>query len=275
MGKSPLVSVIITTKNEARNIGSCLKSVEEQSYPSSALEIIVVDNNSTDDTAKIAKSYTEKVCLKGPERAAQRNHGAQEARGKYILYLDADMILSKEVIAECVAKCEDEDYIALYIPEKIIGDGSWIKVRDFERSFYNASCIDAVRFIKRDKFLEVKGFDDKLTPGPEDWDFDRRIKETGDVGIIMSPLYHNEGEFNLKKYLCKKGYYSKSFDGYIGKWGKDDPIIKKQLGARYRLFGVFIKNGKWKRLIRHPLLTIGMYSLRFMVAITYLKSKNG
>ena len=275
MKNSPLVSIIIATKNEGRNIGNCLKSVREQSYPSSALEVIVVDNNSTDDTFKIAKSFTEKVYLKGPERSAQRNYGAQEAKGKYILYLDADMILSKEVVTECVAKCEDEDYIALYIPENIIGDGFWIKVRDFERSFYNASCIDAVRFIKRDNFLEINGFDEEnLASGPEDWDFDRRIKETGDVGIIGSPLYHNEGEFNLKKYLGKKGYYSKALDGYVRKWGKDDPIIKKQLGARYRLFGVFIENGKWERLIRHPLMTIGMYLLRFMVAVTYLKSKN-
>ena len=193
MKNSPLVSIIIATKNEGRNIGNCLKSVREQSYPSSALEVIVVDNNSTDDTFKIAKSFTEKVYLKGPERSAQRNYGAQEAKGKYILYLDADMILSKEVVTECVAKCEDEDYIALYIPENIIGDGFWIKVRDFERSFYNASCIDAVRFIKRDNFLEINGFDEEnLASGPEDWDFDRRIKETGDVGIIGSPLYHNE-----------------------------------------------------------------------------------
>ena len=45
--------------------------------------------------------------------------------------------------------------------------------------------------------------------------------------------------------------------------------MKKQLGARYRLLGVFIENGKWKKLIRHPLLTIGMYLLKFMVGITY------
>jgi glycosyltransferase involved in cell wall biosynthesis len=275
MNNAPLVSVIITTKNEERNIGNCLKSVKEQSYPASALEAIVMDNHSTDDTVKIAKNFTEKIYLKGPERAAQRNYGAQKAKGKYILYLDADMILSKEVVTECVAKCEDEDYIALYVPENIIGDGFWIKVRDFERSFYNASCVDAVRFIKKDKFLKVKGFDEeKLASGPEDWDFDRRIKQLGNTSIIKYPLYHNEGEFAINNYLSKKGYYSKALDGYVKKWGKDDPIIKKQLGVCYRLFRVFIENGKWKRLMRHPLLTAGMYFLRFRVALTYLKSQN-
>lgn len=45
-------------------------------------------------------------------------------------------------------------------------------MRDFERSFYNTACIDAVRFVRKDKFLEIGGFDESLT-GPEDWDFDR------------------------------------------------------------------------------------------------------
>jgi len=270
----PLVSVVVTTKNEEWNISNCLQSIKEQTYPASKIELIVVDNSSTDDTVKIAKNFTEKIYIKGPERAAQRNLGIKEAKGKYILYLDADMLLSKEVVLECTYKCENEDYIALYIPERIVGQGFWVKARNFERSFYNASCVDAVRFVRRDKFLAVGGFDNQnLAAGPEDWDLDRRIKETGNVGIIKSPLYHNEEGFNLKEYLRKKGYYSKSLDEYVKKWGKDDPIIKKQLGLWYRFFGVFIESGKWRRLLRHPILTLSMYLLRFMVAVTYLISK--
>ncbi len=113
----------------------------------------------------------------GPERSAQRNFGARQANGKYILYLDADMRLSENVISECVEKCENnENLVALYIPEKIIGNGFWVRIRDFERSFYNATVIDCVRFVRRDKFLEIDGFDEDLA-GPEDWDFDRRIRD--------------------------------------------------------------------------------------------------
>ncbi|MCZ2845987.1 MAG: glycosyltransferase family 2 protein, partial [Candidatus Bathyarchaeota archaeon] len=184
----------------------------------------------------------------------------------------ADMTLSENVIKECVNKCEKEGYTALYISEKIIGRGSWIKVRDFERSFYNTTCIDVVRFINRDKFLEIGGFDETLI-GPEDWDFDRKIREVGKVNIISAPLYHNEGRFNLKPYLKKKSYYSKSIDKYIQKWGKDDPIVRKQLGVWYRLFWVFIEKGKWKKLLRYPLLAVSMYWLRFMVGIGYFCKK--
>jgi len=217
-----------------------------QTYPHDKIEIIVVDNNSADRTEEIVARYTEKVYNFGPERSAQRNFGVEKASGKYILYLDADMRLSERVIEECVSKCENERCIALYIPERIIGNGFWVRDRDFERSFYNATVIDCARFVCRDKFLEIGGFDENLT-GPEDWDFDRRIKQIGEVNIINSPIYHNEGRFNFKQYLNKKSYYAKTFDKYIQKWGKDDKIIKKQLGLWYRFFGV------WERLLSNTI----------------------
>lgn len=272
MEQYPLVSIVLTTKNEEKNVASCLQAIKEQTYPS--FEIIIVDNNSNDRTVKIAKNFTENIFVQGPNRAAQLNFGVLKARGKYILYPDADMILSKEIVTECVNKCETENCIALFIPEKIVGRGYWIKIRDFERSFYNTSCIDAVRFINKDKFLEIGGFDyQNLAFGADDWDFNRRIQAIGRVGIIKACLYHNEGSFNLPNYLKKKGNYSSSLDGYITKWGKDDPIIKKQLGPSYRLIGVFTENGKWKRLIRHPGLAFGLYYLRFMVGIEYLRRR--
>jgi len=235
----------------------------------------VVDNFSSDKTIDIAKEYTEKVYTKGPKRASQLNYGVKIAKGKYVFYPDADMIISKKVIIECVEKCEKMNYVGLYIPEVIIGKGYWIKVRNFERSYYNTTCIDAVRFIRRDKFLDVDGFDEYIEFGADDWDFNRRIQTKGKLDIITSNIYHNERDFNINTYLNKKKYYSKNIDRYIKKWGKNDSIIKKQLGMDYRLFWVFIENGKWKILLKHPDLSIGMYFLRVMVGLNYILVKKG
>jgi len=274
-----LVSVVITTRNEEKNIEECLKSIKSQNLEGSGLfsdsdpgevEIIVVDNNSTDRTKEIAEKYTNKIFNYGPERSAQRNLGVKEALGKYILYLDADMRLSKNVLAECVQMCEHQSLIALYIPERIVGGGFWTRIRDFERSFYDATVIDCVRFAQRDEFLKINGFDENLT-GPEDWDFDRRIRAIGEVGIIKSPLYHNEGAFSFKRYLQKKSYYAKNFSKYINKWGRKDKTIKKQLGFFYRYFGVFFEKGKWKKLLKHPLLALAMYFLKIVSGFLYLK----
>ncbi len=263
------VSVIISTKNEEKNIGNCLQSVKSQTFPQERIEIIVVDNYSTDKTAETAGQFTDNIYLYGPERSAQRNFGIEKGKGSYILFLDADMILSENVILECFEKCETEKHAALYIPEEVVGEGFWIKVRNFERSFYNATCIDGVRFVNREKFLETGGFDLTLIAA-EDWDFDRRIARLGTLSIIDSPLYHNEGKFNLGNYLKKKAFYSGILNKYVDKWGWKDPVVKKQIGIWYRFFRVFIENGKWIRILRHPILMLGVYFLRFMVGIRYI-----
>jgi glycosyltransferase involved in cell wall biosynthesis len=265
------VSVIVTTRAEERHIANCLESLRDQAYPAGKIEIIVVDNNSRDQTKTIALRYTDKVYNLGPERSAQRNYGGKRSSGKYLLFLDADMSLSRNVVRECVEKCEQGGNIALYIPEKVLGSGFWIRVRDFERSFYSATCIDCVRFVRRDKFLEVDGFDQRLT-GPEDWDFDRRMRASGKVGIIDAPLYHNEVTMDLKDYLRGKGYYYGSLTAYRRKWGVNDKLVKRQLGIGYRYFGVFLENGKWIRFIAHPLLALGVYFLRILVGAGYLKT---
>ncbi len=267
------VSVIITTKQEEKNIKNCIKSVKRQYYPAENIGIIVVDNNSTDKTVEIAREYTDLVYVAGPNRAAQLNYGAKKAIGKYLLYLDADMILTENVIRECVDTSEKGHYVALYIPERIMGRSHLAKIRAFERSFYNATCIDAVRFINRSNFFEIKGFDEDLLFGPDDWDFDRRIRTLGRTGIIKTHLYHDETNITLWKYLKKKAYYTKSFDKYIQKWGKDDPIIKKQLGIYYRYVGVFFENGRWKKVLRNPWLFIQVFVLKILAGIVFLMSK--
>ncbi len=270
----PLVSVVITTKNEEKHIVSCLKSIKNQDYPQKKIEIIVVDNHSTDDTVKLAKKYTQNVFTKGPERSAQRNYGMIiKSHGQYVMYIDADMELSKKVISSCVSRVtKNPDIIGLYIREIVTGDSYWSKVRRFERSFYEGTVIDCVRFIKKSAFVKVKGFDERLT-GPEDWDLDKKIRQLGKVDLIKQPIYHNEAEFNLKKYLAKKSYYSKGLDIYIKKWSKDDSDVKKQFSPIYRLVVVFVEKGKWKVLLLRPHLTIGMVILRFAVGINYVISQ--
>ena len=296
-----LVSVVVTTKNEQKHIRRCLLSIKKQTY--FFIEIIVVDNASTDQTRSIAKEYTSLVFDKGPERSAQRNYGMIDiAKGKYVMFVDADMILSPCLIESCVRKIESEQCAALHISEVVLGISYFSRVRRFERSFYDGTVIDGARFFLKDEFVEVGGFDEKMS-GPEDWDIDKKIKQkktisllgknqthfTEDMskwsiadyiqnrGVIVSRhenvIYHNETEFELKKYLSKKAYYAASFDNYINKWGQKDIDIQKQLGVIYRFFTVFLEQGKWKRTLSYFHLTMGVYFLRFLVGIKFLLRK--
>ncbi len=265
----PVVTAIVTTRNEEKNIVECFESLHNQSIGRDSIEIVLIDNNSTDKTVELSKTLIDSYYNVGPERSAQRNFGFENAKADFVIYLDADMRLSPTVIEECINSIEaGKDILGNYVPEKVVGDGFWIKVRNFERSFYDATYIDAARFIKKSVFLEVGGFDLSLC-GPEDWDLDRRLLEKGKLFLIKAHLNHDEGAFSVSKYFGKKNYYAKSFDAYAKKWN-NDKIVRKQLGIYYRFFGVFIEDGKWKKLLKHPLLTAGMYFLRFLVGIVYI-----
>lgn len=263
--RPPLVSIVVTTHNSEKYIIACLESITKQLYPKNKIELIVVDNASTDKTKQIALRYTKFVFDHGPERSAQRNYGASKSTGKYYFYLDSDMLLDKKVVRECVIELEQNSgIIGLYIPEIVLGKSIWGRVRTFERSFYNATCIDAVRFVRMKDFEAIHGFDISLISG-EDWDFDKRLRMRGKMNIISSPLYHNEQDISLKKYLEKKRYYSNYLEKYVKKWGRNDTDIRKQTGIAYRLFFVFIENGKWKKLFTNPLLAVLMILLRMSV----------
>lgn len=268
-----MVSIVITTKNAEEFIADCIKSIINSNYIAKGgkIEIIVVDNHSTDKTVEIANSLGAKTFIKGPERSAQRNYGVEKSDGGIIGVLDTDMTLSENVISECVEIFEHNEKIkALYIPEKIFGNGFFNKVRNFERSFYNATAIDGVRFFRKEDFLKIGGYDISLN-GTEDWDLDRRIKNIGEVSIIKSPLFHHENH-TLKKYIIKKSYYASNFDNYFKKWGFDG-ITKKQFGLYYRYIRAFVEKGKWKKLLRHPILAFSMYFLLFLKGLVYIFSK--
>ena len=224
--KQPLISVVITTKNEERNLPDCLAALDAQTIPRDSFEVIVVDNASSDRTKEIALAGADLFLEKGPERSAQRNFGVESASAPLVVYLDADMRLSENVLAECLEVFKDPSVAGLYIPEEVVGSGYWIKVRNFERSFYDATPIDGIRGVRKELFLKLGGFDLSLC-GPEDWDLNIRMKELGELKLITSGLRHDEGAFKWGRYLKKKKYYSASLAAYREKWpGNED--VKKQ-----------------------------------------------
>ncbi len=262
------VSVIVPTHNSGKTLTRCLKSVRSQTFKN--IELIVVDNFSTDNTLKIAKRFADKVFSVPPERSTQRNYGVKKSTGEYIMFADSDMYLSSSVIRECVSALK-KDIIGIYIPEQILGDSFWAEVRNFERGFYNSTCVDAIRFLRKKDFEKMGGFDEQLRVA-EDWDFDRRIRNYGTTAEITAHVFHDESAFSIDTYIGKKKSYFDDLQIYQQKWN-GHPEVNKQLGFMYRMIGVFIENNKWKRLLRQPILSMAMIVLRTMVGFEYLISK--
>ena len=113
-------------------------------------------------------------------------------------------------------------------------------MRNFERAFYDRTCIDGLRVVRKELLARVGGYDENLT-ACEDWDLDHRLLDAGArVTLTRGDLFHHEEELTFRKLLAKKRYYSGTVDAYRRKWPADDPVVRRQFSPVYRFLGVFV-----------------------------------
>jgi len=252
--KEPLISCVIPIVHNDPHVAGCIEAIKNSAYKN--VEIIVVDE--------------------GRERSYQRNFGIKKATGEYLIWIDSDMRLHPDLLADCVEKIEEgSDFFnwkpgeecsfmttkptAVYIPERIVTEGFFGYLRDWERQFYNGSLVDVVRFIRT---KDCPLFDEELH-GVEDSSWERQIKNKN-FATSDYPFYHHD-KCDLIKYLKKKCYYAQSLNLYRRK-NPGDRLVT----FRYRCWQVFVENGKWKRLLRRPDLAILMFMLLFARGVIML-----
>lgn len=258
---NPLVSVIVTTRNNHETLDACLLSITRQTYR--PIELIVVDRDSTDGTKFIARYYTDHVYNYGPERSAQRNFGVDKSSGEFVAIIDSDMELTPHVIQDCVDVMHYKATTrGVIIPEESFGVGFWAHCKRLERSFYQGNnAIEAARFFTRGTFLAVGGYDEAMVSG-EDWDLSARVRNLGRIERIHSIIRHNEGHFKLAKSLRKKFYYAGQSRAYLKK-----NAVGHKLSAetgplkRYKLFF-----SRPQKLLVNPFVGLGML---FMKTLEY------
>lgn len=136
-----MLSVIVITKNEQDRIKTCLESVKW------ADEIIVVDNGSTDNTIKIAKSYTDKIFkFEGYNFATLRNKGMEKAIGEWIMYVDSDERVLIPLKEEIEALINFSDMSAYAISRRNVIFGKEVKYDPFWPDW-------VIRLLKKSDFL--------------------------------------------------------------------------------------------------------------------------
>lgn len=252
------ISIIITTKNEEKVIGRLLESISFQTYKN--YEVILVDNKSSDKTLSIAKEHNAKTYIKGPERSAQRNFGASKSHGSYLLFLDADMELSPNVLESCADQIEKTKSKIITIAETTVGEGLIPKIRRFEREMYMGEPDHEVpRLFERQAFFEFEGYDTNLT-GPEDYDLPFRMRKKYKSTRVDDYIYHHEESATLGSLLKKKFYYASRGAFYAT---KHPELIRIQGTILFR--GVYLKN--WRKFIKNPLLGISFLVVRILETI--------
>ena len=193
----PTVSIIVPAFNAAKTIAETLKSTEAQEFQD--FEVIVVDDGSTDATVEVVRREFSDVRVIEQENAgpaAARNHGAAEARGEWLAFLDADdtwlpwrLSLQLEAAKRqpeigmwCAETIGMSDTVSS-TPENSAGTVG-LTLRDFAVS--NPVSTTTV-LLRRSLFEQENGFDTQFR-GPEDYDLWMRTATHTEIGKIQHPV---------------------------------------------------------------------------------------
>jgi|GEM_PF-1488891 len=226
---NPLVSMIIITYNEEKNIGKLLDSIRSQSYK--RLEVIIVDDHSSDRTCEIAKRFSRSLKLKVVKKdirgqSRSRNFGAKFARGKVLLFLDGDVSLPKDFLKSNLEEFLDKKLSIAFSDykggdkdmfEKILNSfyRVWLKTVQY----YNPRAIGFSIWAR--KAIHDRTLFDPSIIMSEDFDYINRASKKGKFRILSSCPIDSDSisrrfDRENKVKLILKYLYFETYRNFIG-----------------------------------------------------------
>jgi glycosyltransferase involved in cell wall biosynthesis len=195
----PLVSFAIVVKNGGAKLERCLRSIKSQMYP--RLEIVVVDNGSSDDSVRIAQAYGARVYSQKGSLGMARNVSVVESKGDIVAIMDADIVLPHALWLASAARKFYADKVSTVWPlNKLPPSASPIT-----KCYHEFSMLTLLRrfrlhksylggsnsLFRRKYIIEIGGFQNNLH-WTSDYDLARRLSLAGFRTIpIMDPLIHD------------------------------------------------------------------------------------
>ena len=236
----PLVSIIIANYNYGRFLGEAIQSALDQTYP--AVEIILVDDGSTDDSLAVASHYPIQVFPRRNEGVcAARNFGAAQSRGAYLLFLDSDDKLEPQAVEHLLAalRAAPGHVGYAYCQLHYFGNQEFIfPSRPFShRSLLSGTYVNVSALIRRSVFEAVGGWDPTWRLGHEDAELWVRMLHHGYHGVLVPEP--------LQLYRCH-GPSRNSLDA------------RQKEHLRWRMIltypGLF-----WRKLLKHPFKSLYLH----------------
>lgn len=235
---SEFISVIIPAYNAQKTIKKCLDSILASNYDKNLFEVIVVDNNSFDETASLIKSYENVIYLKETTqgRSFARNSGAKIAKGSLLAFVDSDVFIEKDWLKYLseglkrddvgggqgrIIPCDQDGQVSLnrfrirQQTESTSGTNIILRLMYIESPMVNsAACM-----YRKEAFMFVGGFD-VLLDRHEDIDLSKRVSLAGyelcaQTKAIANVEYHGEG---WKSYFIRSFSEGLTKESYNKKW---------------------------------------------------------
>jgi GT2 family glycosyltransferase len=213
----PLVSVIIPNYNYARTLGHSIRSAHAQAYP--RLEIIVVDDRSTDDSPRVAEEAARETGATVLRTAVNsgvstaRNLGAEHARGDILFFLDSDVALEPDAVGNAVRLLLAEPGLGaicgMYLPEPMFADSLVKEYRALQQYFWFneiegpiPGLHSALFGIRTEVFREVGPFNPRLRH-TEEQEYGFRLHQRYEVRATKAIRGRHDHDADLRTVLRK------------------------------------------------------------------------
>ena len=181
------VSIIIPAKNEEKYLPLCLDSIQRLDYPKEAMEVIVVDNGSTDRTREIAQLFGATLLRDDTKHVSGlRNFGAKSAKGEILAFLDADCMVEADWLRAAARYFDENDVVAWGAPPGIPENATWVQsswylIRKKKMVIQEVDWLESMNlFVEKVIFLKAGGFNENLITC-EDVDFSYRLASHGKI----------------------------------------------------------------------------------------------
>lgn len=226
MSHSPKVSIIITNYNYGQYLKQALESALAQDY--SSIEVIVVDDGSTDNSAQVLQPYLKRIAYIGQPNSgvvAARNNGAAQSSGDYIIFLDADDYLPSNFVSQAIKTATSNSSTHfVYSDMEIVGSTSYRQVSHQwnSRLLLISNYIGLTTLIHKAAFDSIGGFKQDLnrTRSYEDWDLWLTLSDHGFKGQYDPQLFF---------YYRKEGNQSRNQANPLQKALRRLPLIRHHL----------------------------------------------
>ncbi|MFW5967537.1 MAG: TIGR04283 family arsenosugar biosynthesis glycosyltransferase [Persicimonas sp.] len=195
---SATISVITPTLNEADRLRARADEIAAQTGPR---EWIVVDADSSDQTARVAESLGARVLSARRGRGPQMNAGAEAARGDILLFLHADTRLPQGAFAAIRQAIDRHGAVGGNFALRFEGDlffSGILTLQAYLRQKWTGVYFgDSAIFVRRDVFDEIGGFPDQ--PIMEDYEFSRKLEASGATRRLSPPVWTSDRRFKDRK----------------------------------------------------------------------------
>jgi glycosyltransferase involved in cell wall biosynthesis len=268
---SEKVTIGLCVKDSERTIRQCVESILGQKYPNDLIQLVVVDGFSKDKTLSIINNETSKAHTQvetfsdqGQGLGTARQIVVNNAKGKYVIFVDADVILFDDFIRNHVEFMEKNPNVGVGFAKPMLQEGALVAtVWDLATYAMGGSLGIGASICRSEVLRQVGGFDTKIKGASEDRDIIARFRLKGWLGSVneTARFFHKHRE-TVRSFWAEQSWFGYGEHYFVHKHGSDGVVLHKLPPGDF-VFGLKLYSKTYKlthrklSLLILPLMILG------------------